>query len=111
MQWSHVHEGCPGRSKHPPASAGDADLIPGSGSSPEEGKSNPLQDSCLGNPMDREAWWATIHGLVKESDTTWGLKKINCYFTIRIKKYMPRTYLFTYTLVITGFIKLFKIFN
>ena len=57
------------------ASARDADLTPGSGSSPEEGKSNPLQDSCLGNPMAREAWWATVHGLVKESDTTWGLKK------------------------------------
>ena len=72
MQWSNVHEGFSGRSvvKYPPASAGDADLIPGSGSSPGEGNSNPLQYSCLGNPMDREAWWATIHGLVKELDTT-----------------------------------------
>ena len=38
--------------KNPPASAGDADLIPGSGKSPGEGNGNPLQFSCLGNPMD-----------------------------------------------------------
>ena len=50
--------------KNPPASAGDAgDLgsIPGSGRSPGEGNGNPLQYSCLENPMDRRAWWATVH--------------------------------------------------
>ena len=41
--------------KNPPANAGDAGLIPGSGRSPGEGNGNPLQYSCLGNPMDRGA--------------------------------------------------------
>ena len=44
---------------------GDLALIPGSGSSPEEGHVNPLQYSCLENPMNRGAWWATVHGVVK----------------------------------------------
>ena len=52
-----------------PANAGDVDLIPGSGRSPE-GNGNPLQYSCLENPMDRGAWWATVHGIAKQSDTT-----------------------------------------
>ena len=49
--------------KNLPASAGDirdAGLTPGSGRSPGGGKGNPLQN-CLENPMDREAWWATVH--------------------------------------------------
>ena len=50
--------------------AGGAGSIPRSGRSPEEGNGNPLQHSCLGNPMDRGAWWATVHGITKESDTT-----------------------------------------
>jgi len=37
-------------------------VIPGSGRSPGEGNDNSLQYSCLGNPMDRGAWWATVHG-------------------------------------------------
>ena len=53
--------------KSPPAKA--ADLIPGSGRSPGGGPGNPLQYSCLENPMDRGAWWATVHR-VAESDTT-----------------------------------------
>ena len=44
---------------------GDSGLIPGLGRSPGEGHSNPLQYSCLGNSMDREAWWATIYGVTK----------------------------------------------
>ena len=52
------------------ANAGDVGLIPGSGRSPEKGNVNPLQYSCLGNPMDRGAWWAIIHGVAKEWDTT-----------------------------------------
>ena len=58
--------------KNPPASAGDirdVGSIPGLGRSPAGGHGNPLQDSCLENPMDREAWWALIHG-VAESNTT-----------------------------------------
>ena len=50
-------------------SAEDLGSIPGSGRSPGEGNGNPLQYSCLGNPMDRVAWWATVHGIT-ESDTT-----------------------------------------
>ena len=45
--------------KNPLANAGDMGSIPGLGRSPGEGKGNPLQYSCLGNPMDRGAWWAT----------------------------------------------------
>ena len=58
--------------KNPPADAGDAreaGLIPGSGRSPGERNGNPLQYSCLENPMDGGAWRATAHGLT-ESDTT-----------------------------------------
>ena len=44
---------------------GDPGSIPGSGRSPGEGNGNPFQDSCLENPMDREAWWATVHGIAK----------------------------------------------
>ena len=45
--------------------AGEVGLIPGLGRSTGEGNSNPLQYSCLGNPMDREAWWATVHGVTE----------------------------------------------
>ena len=46
-------------------SAGDPGSILGSGRPPGEGNGNPLQYSCLGNPMDRGAWWATVHGVSK----------------------------------------------
>ena len=57
--------------KNPPANAGasgDLGLILGSGKSPVGGKGNPLQYSCLGNPMDRGAWWNAVSGVAKESD-------------------------------------------
>ena len=44
---------------------GDLGSIPGLGRSPGEGNDNPPQYSCLGNPMDREAWWATVQGVTK----------------------------------------------
>ena len=46
--------------KNPPAKAGDVDSVPGLGRSPGEGNGNPLQYSCLENPLDRGTWWATV---------------------------------------------------
>ena len=51
--------------KNPPANSGDTGSIPGSGRSPGEGNSNPLQYSGLENPMDRETQQATVHGVTK----------------------------------------------
>ena len=54
--------------KNPPANAGDiGDMgsIPGLGRFPGEGHGNSLQCSCLENPMDRGAWWAAVHGVIK----------------------------------------------
>ena len=64
---SPVHQGSPGGSggKEPACNAGDLGSIPGSGRSPGEGNGNPLQYSCLENPMDREAWRAAVHGVTK----------------------------------------------
>ena len=59
--------------KNLPANSGDiGDMcsIPGWGRSPGEGNGNPFQYSCLGNPMDRGAWWTTVHGVAKRHD--WG---------------------------------------
>ena len=63
--------GFPGGSvvKNLPANTGDTDLIPGSGRSPGGRNGNPLQYSCLENPIDRGAWWATVHGVTKSQ--TW----------------------------------------
>ena len=49
------------KKKNPSVNAGDTGSIPGSGRSPGEGHGNPLQYSCLGNPMDRGAWQATVY--------------------------------------------------
>ena len=51
--------------KEPVCNAGDLGSIPGSGRSPGEGSGNPLQYSCLENPMDRRAWRATVHGVTR----------------------------------------------
>ena len=45
--------------------AGDRSSISGSGRSPRGGNGNPLQDSCLGNPMDRGVWWPIVQGVAK----------------------------------------------
>ena len=59
--------GFPGGSngKESACNAGDPGSIPGSGRFPGEGNGNPLQHSCLENPMDREAWEAAVHGVAK----------------------------------------------
>ena len=64
---SHYCLGFPGGSvvKNLPANAGDMGSVPESRRSPGEENVNPLQYSCLGNPMDRGAWWATVHGVTK----------------------------------------------
>jgi len=59
-----------------PANARDEGLIPGSGRSLGKGNGNPLQYCCLGNPMDRGAWRATIHG-VTESDMLFSLSVVS----------------------------------
>ena len=55
--------------KNLPANAGDKGLIPGSGRSSGDGNGNPFQYSYLENPMDRGAWWATVHGVTKKLNT------------------------------------------
>ena len=72
IRMDKILKGFPGGSvvKNPPTNAGDTGLIPGSGRSPGEGNGYPLQFSCLGNPMDGGAWWATVPGVTKMSDTT-----------------------------------------
>ena len=53
--------------KNSPANAGDPGWIPGLGRSPEEGNGNPLQYSCLENPVDRGAWHAAVHGVKRDT--------------------------------------------
>ena len=55
--------------KNPPANAGDVSSIPGSGKPPGEGNSNPLQYSCLGNPMDRGVW--QLQSMGSQKSQTW----------------------------------------
>ena len=68
----HYYVGFPGYSdsKESACSAGDPSLTSGWGRSPGEGNGNPLQDSCLQNPMDIGPWGTVVHGIAKESDTT-----------------------------------------
>ena len=56
--------------KNTPANSRDMGSVPGSGRSPREGNGNPLQYSCLENPMNRGAWLAMVHGFTKELDMT-----------------------------------------
>ena len=67
--------------RNPLASAGDLGdegSIPGSGRSPAEGNGNPLQYSCLENPVDRGAWWATVHRVAKNWTHLKGLSTHSC---------------------------------
>ena len=68
--WCIPEMGFPGGSvtKNPPANAGDVGSVLRWEDSPEGGNGNPLQQSCLENPMDRGAWQAIVHG-VEKSDT------------------------------------------
>ena len=70
-QDGEARQGFPGGSEvqNLPSNAGDVDLIPRSGRSPEGENGSPLQYSGLGNPMYRGAWRAIIRGITKESDT------------------------------------------
>ena len=56
--------------KNPPANGGNLNSILGSGRPPREANSNPLQYFCLGNPVNRGTWWASVRRITKESDTT-----------------------------------------
>ena len=60
--WVQPHHPSLSNSKESACNAGDLGSIPGSGRSPGVGSGSPLQYSCLENPMDRGAWWATVHG-------------------------------------------------
>ena len=62
--------------KNPPANVEDVSSISGSERSPGEGNGNPLLHFCLGNPTDREAWWATVYGVTK------GWTRLRDYTTI-----------------------------
>ena len=64
--------------------AGDLGSIPGSGISPGEGNGNPLQYSCLENPKDGDAWWATVRGFRKESDRT---ERLHFHFKLHGKHF------------------------
>ena len=86
--------------------AGDVGSIPTSGRSPGGGKGNPLQCSCLENPMDRGAWWATVHGVIKSQTrlSAWTCVYIFKYiYIILILRYIyvyiyTHIYIYTYSL-------------
>ena len=95
----HNLRGFPGGSvvKNLPANAGDVGSSPWVGKIPGEGNGNPLLYSCLGNPMDRGAWWATVHGVAKESDTTERLNSDNTiYHLVFIHSLAHRRYKMLY---------------
>ena len=65
--YPYINSGFPGGSevKASASNAGGPGSIPGSGRSSGEGNDNPFQYSCLENPMDGGAWWATVHGVAQ----------------------------------------------
>ena len=72
---------CGSNSKESPCSIRDPGLIPGSGRSLVEWNGNPLQYSCLENPMDRGTWWATAHGVIKQANMT---ERLTPFFTFTL---------------------------
>ena len=84
--WTKTKMGFPGglAVKNPPANAGNMGLSPRLVRSPGEGNGNPFQYSCSGNPMDRGAWWATVHEVPKNQ--TWlnkqRFKWMNCVVNV-----------------------------
>ena len=81
-----VNMGFPGDSdgKESACKARDMDSIPGLGRSPGEGNGYPLQYSCLENPMDRGAWWATVHGITQS--WTW-LSDWHCIYVHKDRQF------------------------
>ena len=63
--------------------AGDLGSIPGSERSPGEGNGNPLQYSCLENPMDQGTWWATVYGVTKSQTRLSDFTSLKFYLIIR----------------------------
>ena len=76
--------------KNPPVNAGDTGSIPSPGRSPGEGNGNPLQYYCLGNPMDRGAWQAKVHGAAKELDTDLITKQQHNKHSVHNRDFLPR---------------------
>ena len=89
--------------KNPPANAGDVSLIPGSGRSPGVENGNPLQYSCLGNPMERGAWWTIVHGVAKSRTwlSTHARSLIILYKVTPVPLYSPFPILFLFILHIS----------
>ena len=86
-------------SKDSSCNIGDTGSIPGLGRSPREGNSNPLQYSHLGNPMDRRAWRATVHGVTKQSDMTEQLNNnSNSYIWLKLSCYQLKIHCYNYVL-------------
>ena len=86
--------------KNPPPNEGKTGnrcLIPGWGRSPEEGNGNPLQYSCLENPIDRRTWWATLHGVTRVRHDL-ATKLPPCRNTLLKEKFLP---FFIYSLHVT----------
>ena len=83
--------------KNLPAVAGgvrDMGSIPGSGSSPGKGNGNPLQYSCLEDPMDRGAWWATVHGVTRHAQQL----SMHVYYWVSSGIYKPKRTCFLFQL-------------
>ena len=68
--------------------AGDLGLIPELGRSPGEGNGNPFQYSCLEKPMDRAAWWATVHGVTK----SWTQLRTNTFTFFPVPDWQVRVF-------------------